>query len=153
MERAIILNNIRSVYNVGSIFRTADASGVSKIYLVGITPTPTDRFGRKRKDFAKVALGAEESIIWQYSKDIFSVIENLREEGFKIVAVEQDKNSTDFRKLKKHTKTCFIFGSETEGLSKEILKKVDEVVEIPMLGKKESLNVSVAVGVILYSCV
>src|SRR5437868_13516878 len=95
----ILLDNIRSVHNVGSIFRTAEAAGVSKIYCSGTTPVPVDRFGRKRKDFAKVSLGAEEMVEWDYIQSAASLITRLKKEGFQIVAVEQAKNSVDYREV------------------------------------------------------
>jgi tRNA G18 (ribose-2'-O)-methylase SpoU len=147
---SLILDNIRSVYNVGSIFRTADAAGVSKIYLVGVTPTPTDRFGRERKDLAKVALGAEKTISWEHVEDVLEVIERLKKERVHIVAVEQSPNSVSLYDFKPAEKVVYVFGSETEGLSADVLEACDEVVEIPMQGEKESLNVSVVAGVILF---
>jgi 23S rRNA (guanosine2251-2'-O)-methyltransferase len=149
-EVVVILHNIRSVYNVGSIFRTADAAGASRVYLCGITPTPIDRFGRKRNDLAKVALGAEESVSWKYFKTTEVAIEDLKRENFHVVSVEQSKKSMDYKKIKQSLKTCFIFGSETEGVPENILSMSDEIAEIPMSGMKESLNVSVTVGIVLF---
>ncbi len=146
----LILHNIRSTHNVGSIFRTADASAVKKIYLCGYTPTPIDRFGRKRKDIAKVALGAEETVEWKYEKSIKDLIDKLKNEKVKIVAVEQDKNSVSYKDFVLKKDTVFILGEERNGIEKEILDKCDAVVEIPMRGKKESLNVSVATGIVLF---
>ena len=146
----ILLNNIRSVYNVGAIFRTADAIGVSKIYLSGYTPTPLDRFNRERKDFAKCALGAEKTISWEYIKNPDNLINTLKEDKFKIVAVEQSKNSIDYKKFKPKNKTLVIFGNEVEGVSEKTLKKSDIVAEIPMNGIKESLNISVSAGIVLF---
>src|ERR1035438_3540943 len=98
----LLLDNIRSVHNVGSIFRTAETLGISKIYCVGTTPVPIDRFGRKRKDFAKVALGAENMIPWKYVEEskVVELIKKLKIEGFKIIAIEQAKNSIDYKKVK-----------------------------------------------------
>ncbi len=146
----LILHNIRSTHNVGSIFRTADASGVKKIYLCGYTPTPIDRFGRKRKDVAKVALGAEETVEWKHEKSIGDLINRLKNENVKVVAVEQDKNSISYKDFILEKDTAFILGEERNGVEKEILSKCDAVVEIPMKGEKESLNVSVATGVVLF---
>jgi tRNA G18 (ribose-2'-O)-methylase SpoU len=146
----LILNDIRSVYNVGAIFRTADGAGVSKIYLVGVTPSPIDRFGRKRKDVAKTALGAEETVPFECAEEILPVISKLRANGFKIVAVEQDEKSVDYKKIKFSPKMALIFGNEVGGLPKNVLEKCDKIAEIPMKGNKESLNVSVAVGIILF---
>lgn len=149
-EICVVLDNVRSVHNVGSIFRTSDAAGVSKIILCGYTPSPMDRFGRKRKDFVKVSLGAEDFVRWQSTPDIISAMADIKRQGFFVVAVEQAKNSIDYRILKLHKKTAFIFGNESDGLPPAVLKKCDAVAEIPMLGLKESLNVSVSVGIILF---
>lgn len=146
----LILHNIRSVHNIGAIFRTADAAGISKIYLTGYTPAPVDRFGRKRKDMAKTALGAEKVVAWEHIKLIDSLIKKLREEGVRIIAVEQARNAVDYKKIKTKSDTAFIFGNEVRGLSKSILKKCDQIAQIKMLGKKESLNVSVATGIFLF---
>lgn len=146
----LILHNIRSVENTGAIFRTADAAGVSKIYLTGYTPAPTDRFGRIRKDIAKTALGAEKSVKWEQVKSIDSLIKKLKKENVKIIAVEQTTNAVDYKKIKIKSSTAFVFGNETKGLSKSILDKVDTVAQISMLGKKESLNVSVTVGISIF---
>jgi len=149
MKTTLILHNIRSVYNVGSIIRTADALGVDKIYLSGYTPAPKDKFGRWRKDFHKSALGAEKSIDWEHSKRAGQAIEKLKKEGFYIVAIEQAPKSKDYKKVKVKKKTAFLLGNEVRGLSKQILDRVDVVAEIPMRGEKESLNVSVAAGIAL----
>ncbi len=146
----LILHNIRSVENVGAMFRTADAVGIDKIYLTGYTPTPLDRFGRKRKDLAKSALGAEEFVPWEQKKNIFSLLIKLKSEKFLIIGIEQAKNSVDYKKVKLKEKNVFIVGAEVTGIPKNILKKCDILAEIPMQGKKESLNVSVALGVALF---
>jgi tRNA G18 (ribose-2'-O)-methylase SpoU len=150
-KTTLILDNIRSVYNVGSIFRTADAAGVSKIYLCGVTPAPIDRFGRLRKDMAKVALGAEKSVPWERLETTEEATDKLKKEGYEIVAVEQSHSSINFRNHKPAAKTAYIFGNEVEGLSADILKASDKTIEIPMTGQKESLNVSVSVGVVLFN--
>jgi 23S rRNA (guanosine2251-2'-O)-methyltransferase len=149
-ENIVILHNIRSVENVGAMFRTADAAGVNKIYLTGHTPAPLDRFGRIRKDMAKSALGAEEFVTWEQKNNLPALISKLRREKYFIIAIEQDKNSTDYKKVKKNKKNAFIVGSEVPGLPKNILDICDVVAEIPMQGKKESLNVSVALGISLF---
>jgi 23S rRNA (guanosine2251-2'-O)-methyltransferase len=148
----LILHNIRSVHNVGSIFRTADAVGVSKIILSGYTPLPTDRFGNRRKDFAKVSLGAEKTVAWEQTKSLAAAIKKLCKVNFYIVAVEQDKNSTPLFKFKspKNKELVLVLGNEVRGLSKPALALCDAIVEIPMRGKKESLNVSVAAGIAMY---
>ncbi len=151
MENILILDNIRSVQNVGAMFRTADAAGIDKIYLVGYTPCPLDRFGKIRKDMAKSALGAEESVPWEYKKSILSLISELKKKGFFIIAIEQDKKSIHFRKIKTKNKNAFLVGTEVTGIPKKVLEKCDVIAEIPMHGKKESLNVSVALGIALFS--
>jgi len=148
--KQIILYNIRSNYNVGAIFRTCDGVGVAKVYLVGSTPTPIDRFGREVPEINKTALGAEKFIAWEYTEDIFSLIKKLKDSGVIVVAVEQSVNSVMLDDFKVPENVVYIMGSETDGLSEEILKEVDCVLELPMLGKKESLNVSVTAGIVLY---
>lgn len=148
----LILDNLRSVENTGSIFRTAEGLGVSKIYCIGTTPTPLDRFGRKRTDFAKVSLGAEEMLEWEYAKDIAPVIQELRSQKFKILALEQDERSVSLQAASSKLSTfALIVGNEVEGVATEALQLCDTVVEIPMRGEKESLNVSVSTGIALYS--
>jgi len=149
----LILDNIRSVENTASIFRTADGLGVSKIYLVGTTPAPIDRFGRKRKDFAKVALGAEEFVEWEHVENIKDKISNLKSEGFKIIALEQHPKAKKLTKLTTNKLGPFalVVGNEVDGVSRGVLDIADEIVEIPMQGEKESLNVSVATGIALFS--
>jgi 23S rRNA (guanosine2251-2'-O)-methyltransferase len=149
-NNVLILNDIRSVENVGAIFRTADAAGIDKIYLCGYTPTPLDRFGRKRSDIAKSALGAEEFVVWEQKKSILPLLTKLKKDGFQIIAIEQDEKSIDYRKVKLQNKNAFILGTEVTGIPKNVLNKCDVVAEIPMKGKKESLNVSVATGVVLF---
>ncbi len=148
-EIILILENIRSVHNVGSIFRTADGFGVSKIFLTGFTPEPKDRFGRTRNDFHKTALGAENCIPWE-KKEMSETITSLKKKGFKIYCLEQSSKSKPLQKLKIKNRSAFILGSETEGVEKETLKQCDGIFEIEMLGKKESFNVSVVAGLALY---
>lgn len=149
-ESVLVLINVRSAINVGAIFRTADAVGIDKIFLVGVTPRPTDQFGRIQKDIAKSALGAENFVAWEYEKDAISLIKKLKKNNYKIIGLEQDDQSIDYREIKINTKTAFLLGQEVGGIDKEILKKCDQIAEIPMSGKKESLNVSVACGVFLF---
>lgn len=149
-ENILILHNIRSVENVGAMFRTADAAGIDKIYLTGYTPAPLDRFGRKRGDLAKSALGAEEFVKWEQKKSISALLTKLKKDGFLIIGLEQDKRSIDYKKVKIKAKNAFLVGEEVAGISQENLKKCDIIAEIPMRGKKESLNVSVALGIALF---
>lgn len=152
MQKILILLDIRSNHNVGSLFRTADACGISKIYLVGITPAPLDKFGRVVKEIAKTALGAEQSVLYEKVATFKTLVKKLKKEGFKIIAIEQSKHSVDYKKvkIKKEEKVAFVLGREVEGMSQAELSVCDIVTEIPMKGEKESLNVSVAGGVALF---
>jgi len=152
----LILHNIRSVHNTGSMFRTADTAGVEKIILSGYTPTPLDRFGRKRTDFAKVSLGAEDSVPWEYVETPEVTLAELRKNGYCIAALEQAPNSVnifDFQ-TSTHNPTnkpvALLVGNEVDGVSPALLAQAEVILEIPMRGKKESLNVSVATGVALF---
>jgi 23S rRNA (guanosine2251-2'-O)-methyltransferase len=149
-ELVLVLPDIRSAENVGAMFRTADAAGVSKIYLAGYTPCPLDRFGRPRKDIAKAALGAETWIEWEYAKSTSVLINKLKREGYTILGLEQDKNSINYKKYSCPKRCALIVGNEVLGLDKKIKSACDALIEIPMHGKKESLNVSVATGIALY---
>ncbi|MDE2079194.1 MAG: TrmH family RNA methyltransferase [Patescibacteria group bacterium] len=147
---SLILHDIRSSENVGSMFRTADAAGVSKIYLTGYTPAPLDRFGRKNAKLAKAALGAEEFVPWEKRNDIFTLISELKTQNVRIVAVEQDSAAVPYMELRRGGSTAFILGNEVDGVPRAVLDVADAIVEIPMHGKKESLNVAVAAGIILF---
>lgn len=149
-SRVIILPDIRSALNVGAIFRTADAVGIDKIFLTGVTPRPTDKFDRVQKDIAKSALGAEATVPWEYKKTLIPLICSLKKDGYMVIALEQDQKAIDYRKIKLPKKVAIILGPEVEGLSKKILDKCDIIAYIPMYGTKESLNVSVAAGVALF---
>ena len=183
----VILNNIRSNENVGSIFRTCDAVGVSKIILCGYTPTPTDRFGRENRGLTKASLGAEKFVKWEKAESLKSAIYHLKnsssslstdisllgnssarlvnlrkarsEENFSaftIIAVEQNKKAVNYTKIRDRGKVdnmALVFGNEVDRLSKEDLKLCDLIAKVPMYGKKESLNVSVCAGVVLYSLI
>ncbi len=166
----IFLNNLRSVYNTASIFRTADALGIEKIYLIGTTPSPKDKLENFRKDFVKVSLGAEKNILWEKISinKALKLLAEFKKSGYTIFAVEQAKNSIPYYKAKKYikdkNKIILIFGNEKKGISKSFLKKADYILEIPMRGKfvkdklhpknlgknKESLNVAVACGIVLF---
>lgn len=150
---SVLLHNIRSAHNVGAIFRTADAAGVSRIYLSGYTPTPLDKFKRPQKEIAKTALGAEECIPWEYTKTPSVLIGKLRAGGFQIVGVEQDKRSRDYRAFKPERSTLLVFGNEVRGLSRSLRNSCDDLIQIPMFGKKESLNVATTAGIILFSAI
>ena len=140
-----ILHNIRSTYNVGAIFRTADAVGIDKLYLTGYTPTPD-----KNKKIEKTALGAEKYVAWEYYRNISYLLKKLKKEGFQIVALEQSSQSIPYYKFKPKFPLVLIVGNEVRGLTKKILSRADYIIEIPMFGKKESLNVAVAFGIVAY---
>ncbi len=149
-EIVVLLDNVRSVHNVGAIFRTSDALGISKIFLCGISPSPIDRFGRERSDLHKSALGAEKSVAWEQHSSALTCVAQLKSEGYTVVCVEQAEKSVDYKTVTPKNKTVFVFGNEVEGISKEVLDLADQVAEIEMLGEKESLNVSVTFGVVMF---
>lgn len=149
-QKVVVLDNIRSVYNAGSIFRTCDVVGIDKIYLCGLTPCPIDRFGRARTDFAKVSLGAEKIIDWEYTENTDILLQKLKKEGFIIIAVEQTKKSVDYKKIIASHKAVFVFGNEVEGVLEDTLGFCDVITDISMKGKKESLNVAVSAGIVLF---
>lgn len=149
---SIIALDVRSSENVGSFFRTGDAMGINHIYLVGYTPTPLDKFNRPDSKIAKTALGAEKSIQYSHYKTITPLINKLKKDGCTILALEQDEKSIDYRKIipqlgSSTSKLALIVGNEVTGIPKNVLNKVDYIIEIPMRGIKESLNVSVATGI------
>ncbi|TSC58735.1 MAG: tRNA/rRNA methyltransferase SpoU [Candidatus Peregrinibacteria bacterium Greene0416_62] len=146
MHRRIILlaHNIRSLWNIGALFRSCDCFAVEKLILSGYTATPP------RREIAKTALGADEWIAWEKVEDLKSIIEQLRNVGWRIVGLEQSDRSIVLDEYVPHEKTCLIVGHEVLGVPEEILKLCDDVVHIPMLGKKKSLNVSVATGIALH---
>lgn len=152
MKSVAVLDNLRSVYNVGSIFRTVNAAGVDSIVLCGTTPTPLDTKGLKRSDFAKVALGAEETVTWSYEEETKVAIQKLQDEGYYIIAIEQSSASIDYKKVAvaDKEKVAFLIGGEVIGIPEDILSMCDTVAEIPMLGTKESLNVTIAFGIAIY---
>ncbi|MCY0976029.1 RNA methyltransferase [Chryseobacterium wangxinyae] len=142
----VVLDNIRSMHNVGATFRTADAFLVEKIILCGITPQPPHR------EIHKAALGATESVDWSYEADINITIDDLKSQGFDVVGIEQTTNSTmitDF-KIDNSKKYAIILGNEVEGISDEALQNIDSFIEIPQLGTKHSLNVSVCGGIVMW---
>ena len=140
----VILDNIRSAHNVGSIFRTCDAFLIKKIYLCGITPQPPSN------EIRKSALGATNSIEWSYEKDTKDVIKLLKQEGYHIVGVEQAEDSTKLEEFNTDNPTALIFGHEVDGISQEIINICDDIVEIPQYGTKHSLNISVCAGLVIY---
>jgi len=146
-EIYLILHNIRSAYNVGSIFRTADAAGVKKIYLCGYTPTPDNR------KVVKTSLGAEKYVPWEYHKQTWQLLKKLKIKKIHIIALEQTKKSVDYRQFKPKFPIALMTGNEVRGLSKKILTYTDKIIAIPMYGRKESLNVAVAAGIALYKLI
>lgn len=143
----LIVHNVRSLFNVGAFFRTADVFGVEKIYLCGYTGTPP------RNQISKVALGAEETVAWEKKVQTTTLIKNLKKKGVQVIALETgDKNRVvALPKFKPKFPVALVVGHEVDGLPENILKLCDEIVEIPMIGQKESLNVSVAAGIGLYA--
>jgi len=146
----LVLENIRSAYNVGAMFRTADGAGVDKIFLVGYTPTPIDRFARVQPEIKKTSLGASESIPWEHFAESSSLIAHLQTLGCAMVAVEQTPQSISLQDFLVPKNVAYVMGNEVAGVTQDFLAAADTIVYIPMLGQKESLNVSVAAGIILY---
>ncbi len=144
----LILANIRSLYNVGSIFRTSDAALVSELVMCGFTPHPP------RKEIEKTALGSVDSVPWRYEKDIFKAIDSFKERKIKIFALEQTDKKRNYDSLKKEEfPLCIVVGNELTGLDDEVIKACDDAIEIPMNGVKHSLNVSVATGISLFETI
>ena len=142
----VVLDNIRSMHNVGSVFRTSDAFLVEEIILCGVTPQPPHR------DIHKSALGATESVKWTYEKNTVDAIQKLKAFGYKIIAIEQVHNSvflSDFTRANDE-KIVFVFGNEVQGVSDEVLALCDACLEIPQHGSKHSFNISVSVGIVLW---
>jgi tRNA G18 (ribose-2'-O)-methylase SpoU len=143
---SVILDNVRSLNNIGSIFRTSDAFLIEKIYLCGITATPP------HKDIHKTALGSTESVEWQYFKNTIDAVHLLKKKGYKVIAVEQTTGSTslaDF-KIDPHTKYGFVFGHEVRGVDQAVVDACDSCLDIPQYGTKHSLNISVSAGIVLW---
>jgi tRNA G18 (ribose-2'-O)-methylase SpoU len=141
---AVLLDNIRSLYNVGAFFRTADAAAIEKLYLCGITGKPP------RKEISKTALGAEETVAWEDAPDALDLIRTLRARDYEIAAIETSMHAVDLYDWVPHFPVCVAFGNELEGLQPEISALCDTYVRIPMLGAKHSLNVATAGGVVMY---
>lgn len=142
----IILDDIRSLHNIGSVFRTADAFLIEKIYLCGITAIPPN------KEIHKTALGATETVDWEYHKDVLTVIDNLKKDTISVFAIEQVENASflqDF-KIEKNKKYALVFGNEVFGVAQSAIEVCDGTIEIPQLGTKHSLNVSVTAGIVVW---
>lgn len=142
----IVLDNVRSLNNIGSVFRTADAFLIEKIYLCGITATPP------HKDIHKTALGATDSVAWEYRENSLELLNELKQDGYNVLSVEQAENAVmlnDF-KMEENKRYALIFGNEVKGVSQEVVSASDLVLEIPQYGTKHSLNISVSVGVVVW---
>lgn len=141
----VVLDNVRSMHNVGSVFRSSDAFRCSGIYLCGITACPPHR------EIRKTAIGAETSVDWRYFEDTREAVLNLREKGYKIFGIEQTENSVQLQDMDfKGGKVAFVFGNEIDGVLADVLEICDACIEIPQLGTKHSLNISVACGIVLW---
>ena len=142
----IILDDIRSLNNIGSVFRTSDAFLIEKIYLCGITATPPN------KEIHKTALGATETVAWEYAENVLEVIQNLKNEKVKVYAIEQVENSIFLQNLtiEKEKKYALVFGNEVFGVNQEAIQLCDGTIEIPQLGTKHSLNISVSAGIVIW---
>jgi len=162
----LVLHNIRSAHNVGSMFRTADGAGVSRIILSGYTPGVTDPRGKERAPFVKVSLGAEKIVPYSRAKVLSAALKKLKKEGYTIIALEQNKSSTslfDYQVKKRprrsavgaptkaSEKLAVVMGNEVRGINTQSLRHADHILHIPMQGKKESLNVGVAAGIALFT--
>lgn len=147
---SVVLADIRSAQNVGAIFRTADAAAATEVLLSGYTPGPIDRFGRPRTDIKKASLGAEEWVPWCAFATHRECVEDLRERKIAIVAVEQTDKAISYTEFKPQGPIALVFGNEVEGVPEVFLSAADATIMIPMSGKKESLNVSVAAGIALF---
>lgn len=145
----VVLDNVRSMHNVGSVFRTSDGFLIEGIYLCGYTPQPPHR------DINKTALGATETVTWSYFNNTMEAVHSLREKGFRILAVEQAENSISLEKLGWDGKSplALVFGNEVEGVAQEVIDQCDGCLEIPQWGMKHSLNISVAAGIVLWEMV
>lgn len=140
----LVLDHVRSAYNTGSFFRTADAAGLERLYLCGITPTPANRA------VGKTALGAQECVAWEYCVDALLPLRMLRARGFEIAAVETSPRALDLYDWRPRFPLCVVFGNEVDGLGEEVLEACDSHVRLPMLGRKHSLNVATAGGAVVY---
>ncbi len=142
----VILDNIRSLNNIGSVFRTSDAFLIEKIYLCGITAKPP------HKDIHKTALGSTDTVVWEYVKDTLEVVKSLQAQNVKVISIEQAENATMLNDFTPQPKTTYaiVFGNEVKGVQQEVVNKSDMVIEIPQYGTKHSLNISVSCGVVVW---
>ncbi len=144
LKKVIILENIRSLHNVGSVLRTADGSGWDKVYLCGYTGCPPDR------RIEKVSLGAEEFVVWERYDSVVELVQKLKKDGFEVCALEQTQKAENIFEALFEKDVALVVGNEVDGVEAETLKKCDRHLEIPMYGKKASLNVSIATGIAMY---
>lgn len=152
-EVILIAHDIRSAHNVGAFLRTADGAGVSKVYLTGYTIVPSTKkylLTQAEKQIKKTALGAEETVVWEKQVDIFALLQSLKQAGYTCYALEQDQKSIPYDQVPKTEQIALVVGNEVEGVPQEVLEACDGILEIPMRGTKNSLNVSVATGIALY---
>lgn len=155
MTIVLILDNIRSAHNVGALFRTADGAGVEKLYLVGVTPRPAKNelyLSDAEKTLKKTALGAEQTVPWKYVKTLTPLLQRLKKAGYTLVMLEQDEKSIDYRSWQspRNKRVALVVGNEVTGITEKTLERADAIIELPMRGKKNSLNVAVATGIALY---
>lgn len=146
MPVTVVLDNIRSCHNIGSVFRTSDALLVEKIYLCGISSTPPD------KEIRKTALGAENTVPWEYFASTAEAVVDLKAKGYTLIAIEQVENSISLKDYfpPQNTRLALVFGNEVKGVQQEIINKCDLAIEIPQFGTKHSFNISVSVGIVLW---
>jgi len=149
MPVVVVLDNIRSMHNVGSVFRTADAFLLRGMYLCGYTPQPPHR------DIHKTALGATETVEWKYASTTVEAVQKLKEDGYRVFAIEQVQNSIPLHQfsINEQAPVAVVFGNEVTGVDEEVIKLCDGCIEIPQLGMKHSLNISVAAGIVLWELV
>jgi len=148
--KLLLLENIRSAYNVGAVFRTADATAVDKILLVGHTPAPIDRFGRIQSEIYKTSVGASAFIAWEHFESVELALEAVEVAKVQVVAVELSKQAISIEYFIEPKNVLYVLGNEVTGVSQYVLDIADTIIELPMLGQKESLNISVTAGVVLY---
>lgn len=146
----VILLDIRSRHNVGAIFRTCEGAGVTMLFLAGYTPHPIDRFGRVVAEIKKTSLGASDMVPWQAAADIATLILKLQNQGVTVVAVEQAADSVNLFDFTVPEHVAYILGNEITGVPEAVLSLCNKIVEIPMMGRKESFNVSVTAGIVLF---
>jgi len=153
IEIFVIADSVRSLYNVGSLFRLCDGVGVTKLYLCGLTGAPYDRlkYQRQRQQIAKTALEGLDSVDWEYRENVIDLINELKQREVQVVALEQAKSSFSYLEAKYNRSICLVIGHEADGVSKEVLESVDFSIEIPMYGAGKSLNVISASSIALYA--